>query len=730
MNASRPRATDRLSRSGVRRQRETLLITTRALISAISILLLLSARPPGAHGQFWEPTAGPTGPSVESLSRDPSGTIIAATVSSTYRSTNSGRSWQQSGPGGLTSAAGSAGVFLVGSNGQWVYRSTDDGLTWNQHTGLSRYVRQLVASPGGLALAGTAVNELGVTNKGAFYYSPNGGAGWNLVWPRGGATMSEAVQCVALDSSGHFLFSSERGTIHHTADTGKTIAYGTGGEATTALLVAPGGTVYSSSRFGVWRSTSHGLSWSSIKGGLPDTVVTALVIRGGNELVAGTPSGLFRYVESGSTWSLVSPAVTSPLDLLAISAQELLAGTSLGVMRSSDGGLSWSNANLGMGKDYVTGLAIDPRGRIYAGTTVGSYRTSDRGESWSACLSGLAAKRTVSFWFKDSLMGFAACSDSGVCRTTDGGASWSEANNGLPKKTTAAVGSAPGGAVVVGTWYGGIYRSTNNGTGWSHVDTGKDTTVTAFALTPAGDMLMGTVGAVLRSTNGGLSWSRLGTGLPGSPVRALAVASPGRLLAGLDAAGVHRSTDGGLTWSACNSGLPTAGAYVRSLALNRAGDIFVGAVEGCYRSTNGGDSWEPVSAGVPVVITPAVLVDPAGFAYAGTGGAGVWRSITTTGVAVSEERFQLITVHLEPNYPNPFNSSTRLVFTLGGSASREVRLSVYDLLGREVAVPVNDRLGPGTHSVPFDARHLSSGAYILRLQTGTAVLSRAIHLVK
>jgi hypothetical protein len=193
---------------------------------------------------------------------------------------------------------------------------------------------------------------------------------------------------------------------------------------------------------------------------------------------------------------------------------------------------------------------------------------------------------------------------------------------------------------------------------------------------------------------------------------------------------VYRSTDGGLTWSACNAGLPTAGAYVRSLALNHAGHIFAGAVEGCYRSTNGGDLWEAISAGVPVVITPAVLVDPAGFAYAGTGGAGVWRSMTSTGVAVSEDRFQPIPVRLEPNYPNPFNSSTRLVFTLGGSFSHQVRLTVYDLLRREVAVPVDGRLESGTHSVTFDARRLSSGVYILRLQAGTGSLSRVMSLVK
>jgi hypothetical protein len=69
---------------------------------------------------------------------------------------------------------------------------------------------------------------------------------------------------------------------------------------------------------------------------------------------------------------------------------------------------------------------------------------------------------------------------------------------------------------------------------------------------------------------------------------------------------------------------------------------------------------------------------------------------------------------LEQNYPNPFNPTTGIRFQIPGVS--EVRLSVYDLLGREVAVLVNGRMGAGAHEVTFDGSALPSGVYFYRLQ--------------
>jgi subtilisin family serine protease len=80
------------------------------------------------------------------------------------------------------------------------------------------------------------------------------------------------------------------------------------------------------------------------------------------------------------------------------------------------------------------------------------------------------------------------------------------------------------------------------------------------------------------------------------------------------------------------------------------------------------------------------------------------------------------------NYPNPFNPSTVVRFQL--SIVGEVSVKVYDVLGREVAVLVNDRMLPGQHSVTFDAAGLPSGMYVVVLESNGFRDMRKVMLVK
>jgi subtilisin family serine protease len=83
---------------------------------------------------------------------------------------------------------------------------------------------------------------------------------------------------------------------------------------------------------------------------------------------------------------------------------------------------------------------------------------------------------------------------------------------------------------------------------------------------------------------------------------------------------------------------------------------------------------------------------------------------------------------LLPNYPNPFNPSTTIRYELPGNS--DVRLEVYDMLGRRVALLVNEARQAGTHQAVFDASALSSGVYIYRLQAGGLVQTRKMLLIK
>lgn len=92
------------------------------------------------------------------------------------------------------------------------------------------------------------------------------------------------------------------------------------------------------------------------------------------------------------------------------------------------------------------------------------------------------------------------------------------------------------------------------------------------------------------------------------------------------------------------------------------------------------------------------------------------------------ERNEEASIVLEPNAPNPFGRVTFLRFEL--PSAMRVRLSVYDVLGREVKVLVDGHRTAGNHQVLLEADNLASGVYVYRLETGYAATSRLLNVVR
>jgi len=83
---------------------------------------------------------------------------------------------------------------------------------------------------------------------------------------------------------------------------------------------------------------------------------------------------------------------------------------------------------------------------------------------------------------------------------------------------------------------------------------------------------------------------------------------------------------------------------------------------------------------------------------------------------------------LSQNYPNPFNPFTVISFSTPKAGF--VKLSVYDILGREVSIPVNEYLSPGSYSYNFDAANLASGIYFYALSSAGFHERRKMLLIK
>lgn len=134
-------------------------------------------------------------------------------------------------------------------------------------------------------------------------------------------------------------------------------------------------------------------------------------------------------------------------------------------------------------------------------------------------------------------------------------------------------------------------------------------------------------------------------------------------------------------------------------------------------------------------IVHTLLVAPHSHETAGTAFQGqnmYWDNVfaISSGVETSNEleenspqRFRL-----NQNYPNPFNPSTIISFSL--PVSSNVKLEVYDLMGRKVRSLLNGQMSTGEHEVAFNASGLSSGIYIYRLQAGDNVINKMMTLLK
>jgi len=105
-----------------------------------------------------------------------------------------------------------------------------------------------------------------------------------------------------------------------------------------------------------------------------------------------------------------------------------------------------------------------------------------------------------------------------------------------------------------------------------------------------------------------------------------------------------------------------------------------------------------------------------------------WDGGSETSISLSEGVLLPQTVEIYPNYPNPFNSSTIIRFSI--PRREHVTLQMFDVLGKEIVTLINEGLDAGEHSVVFDANGLASGLYFTQLSAGGMALTQKAILIR
>jgi len=196
-----------------------------------------------------------------------------------------------------------------------------------------------------------------------------------------------------------------------------------------------------------------------------------------------------------------------------------------------------------------------------------------------------------------------------------------------------------------------------------------------------------------------------------------------------------KTTNFGLTWDSISRVPYPNYAQNYSIYFSNLNTGWCGGSYGfIFKTTNGGLNWYQQQ--VPSQYYRAdfwFYNDSIGWAV---GGLGQILKTTTSGQWADVKKISEqipSNFKLYQNFPNPFNPKTKIKFDLkqeDGSWNIEVRLVIYDILGREVANLIDEQLKPGTYEIEFDALNYSSGVYFYRLITEYYTETKKLILIK
>jgi photosystem II stability/assembly factor-like uncharacterized protein len=233
----------------------------------------------------------------------------------------------------------------------------------------------------------------------------------------------------------------------------------------------------------------------------------------------------------------------------------------------------------------------------------------------------------------------------------------------------------------------------------------------------------GRYGFIMESEDGGSTWDYQN---PSQSIRSFSrVFFTDRQYGWILGAGnvLLRTTDGGTNWSPRNVDTPNR---LQSLFfVDRMNGWLCGDAGAVLHSTDGGQSWSPQPSGTRSTLRAVRFVnDQIGWA---AGDNGTILKTRTGGLLDPSTIWKnILSPTLYQNFPNPFGQSTTIRFVLPEPG--RVTLSVYDLLGRKVAVLLDEVRLAGLHEKAWAPEGKASGLYFVRFETAT--VRRTIKMVK
>ena len=624
-------------------------------------------------------------------------------------------------------------TVIAGGNG--IIKTTNGGTTWFSVGGNIENVN-------GIAFANSNTG-FACTSLGKLYKTTNEGASWALA-----GTYGTEITAIHFASGQEGVFSahvSGNATIYSTANSGDLWApvYSVPTYFIHNFEFINSSTGYAlADKFSLpaqlLKTTNGGVNWQLLRNlsfGVGSENNFEMISEQVGFIYTSLVYGTFRRTTNeGLTWDSLTLRSNQTYGPFSLAFKNVLTGFAMGdagtIFYTTNSGINWTcrSSQWGILPTLYYAKFFDDNNGILLGSG-NILKTSNGGTNWSL------HKANCNFstgYFLNSQTGYSLAHDS-LVKTTNAGINWSFAGNGVFPNGLGSIYFFDESTGFVGDGLGKIFRTTNGGANWTMQTLNTTTEYNSISSIQFLDSQTGylfnshsqtcglcppTYTTVFRTANGGINWSSLSS-LPNvyftrmkfiSSSLAFAVASDG----------VYKYTG---TWGKILN-LPKSTSALDFVAPSTL------TVEG-YRSTDLGLNWTAQEQQCEGIHDIAFVNQNTGFIV---GYNGAILKTTNGGVTISgvinlssniPDKFSL-----HQNYPNPFNPSTRINYELRNS--NYVSLKVFDLLGKEVAMILNEKQNAGSYAVDFNSSefNLTSGIYFYTLNAGEFTETRKMVLIK
>ncbi len=512
------------------------------------------------NGATWLPVLSATWPGARGLAKI-GVSLFAVTNSGIYRSEDNGLTWvnKYTGSWGYCIASNNTTIF-VGTVGA-ILRSTDNGETWTS------IPCQGILVPSLLAVGDTIY--AGSINEGVFRSTDDG---LTFQAYSAGTEHMDWAQIFSIAHIGTDIYAGSNGygifKLNTTTNVWS-VCQGTASYINITAITGDASTLIAVANSGICRSIDAGASWTDVSGNGMDVSTQndfgdAIMTSAG--FFVGTFGGIYKTTNSGISWTrsdngIHSHSIQSP-SIVSLGA-DIFTGTSYGgVFRSSDLGQTWTNVSNGLSLNEYQDYAV-PKFVGATGSTLfsGAYMSNDAGATWT--LHNSPGKVGNLPWIVQNGVFITLDANNGVYRSTDNGATWvlnpvGTVTNLCSDGTTLYLSIPPTVALDPSLYYsndaGATWiQSTLNGTpGYTNPYGNIYFTGNSMLYISAQPGLYEGQG-IWRSTDHGVSWTRV---LPIYGGGRLTFGGSVMYVAGVytDASGnqtpaMYKSEDDGLTWT-------------------------------------------------------------------------------------------------------------------------------------------------------------------------------------